>query len=398
VALVSRTASRFGDEVALLALTLRLQASGGRPWQIALLLAAGLVPFILLSKVVGRVVDSADSRRVLVMATLLQAGACLPLVFTHRFVFMVGLSAFIAVGSSFSTTAWQVLIPHMVGEGEIGRATAISQSAFTVGSIGAPAAAGLLSGLFGTGMPLAIDAVSFALMTLAVLLIRTRRHAVELDQMGATGSGWDCVRHDKLLGSLVAGLGFFVLLGMMVNVVQVFLVRVTLHASSTWYGCAEAVWLLGVVGGSALAGKLADDAGRARATVIGAGAMSVVFLAYAGAPDVVWLLPAGLAGGIGNGVVNVCVATLIVTRTAEQLRGRVLAVLGAAVNTASVLSLAIGAAVAGLIGTRQVYVAAGLCCLAVTAVLAARMASVRRQAEDSDQGTSTEEGALLPAE
>ena len=56
-ALAGRSASRFGDEVALVALTLRLQASGARPYQVALLLAAGLVPFVLLA----RVADSADS-------------------------------------------------------------------------------------------------------------------------------------------------------------------------------------------------------------------------------------------------------------------------------------------------------------------------------------------------
>src|ERR1700752_615736 len=81
-ALAGRSASRFGDEVALVALTLRLQASGAHPYQVALLLAAGLVPFILLARVPGRAADSADSRRVLVWATTAQACCCIPLIFT----------------------------------------------------------------------------------------------------------------------------------------------------------------------------------------------------------------------------------------------------------------------------------------------------------------------------
>lgn len=50
-ALAGRSASLFGDEVALVALTLRLQASGAHPYQVALLFAAGLVPFVLLARV-----------------------------------------------------------------------------------------------------------------------------------------------------------------------------------------------------------------------------------------------------------------------------------------------------------------------------------------------------------
>ena len=66
VALTGRSVSVFGDEVALVALTLRLQAAGAHPQEVALLLGAGLVPFVLLAGVAGRVVDSADSRHILV--------------------------------------------------------------------------------------------------------------------------------------------------------------------------------------------------------------------------------------------------------------------------------------------------------------------------------------------
>ncbi|MGH9171002.1 MAG: MFS transporter [Acidimicrobiales bacterium] len=379
IALVARTGSRFGDEVALVALTLRLQESGGRPWEIAALLAAGLVPFILLAKIVGRVVDSADSRRILVVSTIVQAAGCAPLVFTHRLSLIVALVGLIAVGGAFSSTAWQVLIPRVVGEDQIGRATSLSQSAFTIGSIAAPAAAGLLSGLFGTGVPLAVDTVSFVLMTAAAALIRTRRVAADPDSASQSESGWACLRRDKLLGTLVAGLSAFVLLALMLNIVQVFLVRVTLHASATWYGCTEAAWMVGVLIGSVLAGRLAADAGRGRATVLGAGLMSLVFLAYGGAPSVAWLLPAGLLGGVGNGYVNVCISTLVMTRTPDHLRGRVMAALGASVNTVSVLSLAIGGAVTAVLGIREVYVAAGLSSAVVTVCLGLRMAALWRR-------------------
>src|SRR5499427_5347765 len=131
-ALAGRSASRFGDEVALVALTLRLQESGARPYQIALLLAAGLVPFVLLARVAGRVADSADSRHVLVGATVAQACCCIPLIFTRDVAAMIVLVAFLGTGAAFSQTTWQALIPRAVGEDNIGTATAVQQAAFTL--------------------------------------------------------------------------------------------------------------------------------------------------------------------------------------------------------------------------------------------------------------------------
>ena len=49
IALAGRIISTFGDEVALVALTLRLPADGARPYEIGVLLAAGVIPLLLLS-------------------------------------------------------------------------------------------------------------------------------------------------------------------------------------------------------------------------------------------------------------------------------------------------------------------------------------------------------------
>jgi MFS family permease len=76
---------------------------------------------------------------------------------------------------------------------------------------------------------------------------------------------------------------------------------------------------------------------------------------------------------MGNGMVNVCVATLVTTRTEERMRGRVAAAMGAILNTASVGSLAAGGALGAVLDPRQVYLLAGALGCAVTVVLAARL-------------------------
>ena len=291
IALAGRSASRFGDEVALVALTLRLQASGARPYEVALLLAAGLVPFVVLARVAGRVADSADSRRVLVCATVAQGCCCIPLIFTGSVAVMTVLVALLGTGAAFSQATWQALIPRVVGEDNIAAATAAQQTTFTVASIIAPAVAGLLSGAFSTGVPLAVNAVTFGVLTVATMAVRTRRAGTAGAVTKRERGGWAVLRADRLLAPLVIGLAAFVLLAMMVNVVAVFLIRQTLHAGAEWYGVLEATWMLGVVVGSVASAKIGTDARRAQAVLAGAALMSLVFAGYGLAPAVAVLVP-----------------------------------------------------------------------------------------------------------
>jgi MFS family permease len=80
---------------------------------------------------------------------------------------------------------------------------------------------------------------------------------------------------------LIAGLATFVLLDLMVNVVQVFLVRETMHASAAWYGGLEAITMIGLAAGVLACGRITTDAGRARAVAAGAALMSLAMLATA---------------------------------------------------------------------------------------------------------------------
>jgi MFS family permease len=367
ISLAGRCASRFGDEVAVVALTLRLQAAGGRPYLIALLLAAGLVPSIAAAGPAGRVADSVDSRRVLVTAAVVQAFCCVPLIFVHQVAAMIVLVAVLGTGAAFSQSTWQALIPRAVGEENIGTATAVQQATFTLATILAPAVGGILTAAFGTGIPLALDAITFGAMAVAAVAIRTRRSGAPGAQ-GAraepgvrrdTAGGWATLRSDPLLAPLVAGLTAFVLLGMMTNVVQVFLVRETLHASAAWFGGLEAITMAGLACGVLGCGRITTDAARAWAVAAGAAIMSLAMVAFGLAPAILLLVPLAVLVGAGNGMVNVCAATLVMTRTQERMRGRVSATLGAVLNAASVASLAAGGALAAVLDPRQVYLLAG---------------------------------------
>ena len=85
------------------------------------------------------------------------------------------LVALLACGLAVTQPTLAALLPAMVRPADLPRASAISQTAGSLGALAGPALAGLLVGQFGTRVPLLLDAVSYLALVAAGLLLRTRR-------------------------------------------------------------------------------------------------------------------------------------------------------------------------------------------------------------------------------
>ena len=379
IALAGRMISTFGDEVALVALTLRLQADGARPYEVGVLLAAGIVPLLVLSRPVGRLADSHDSRHLLVGAGLLEVACTVPLVFVHAVVAVVALVALLGAGAAVTGSTWSALVPRIVGEDHVAEAVSAQQSLNALVLVGAPALGGLLAGAFGSGVPLAVDAATFVVITGASALVRTRRRPAALLGSGTETDrprgGFEILRADRVLAPLTVGLGILVLLVGMVDVVLVFLVRATLHAGGVWYGVAEAAWMAGIVAGSLGAGRLRTEAQQTWATIAGAGVACAAIVPFAVVSGVWMLVPLSIVGGAGNGYAAACFSTLLVKRTPDAERGRVSAAASAAVGGAQGISLLLGGVVAAALSPRAIYALAGTFGVAVAVALAALQAA-----------------------
>src|SRR3954452_11927462 len=243
VAVLGKAVSFFGDQVATVALLLRLQGAGGGAWAVAGLLMASLAPIALLSPVVGRLVDRCGSRALLVASGGLQAALCTALVFvsgTPGTLTLVGLHG---AGQAVNGATWAALVPSLVPASELPGALGLGQAANTVGLITAPVVAGVLTASAGTRPAIALDALTFVAVAVAGLLMPNRRTAAG---PGRRPGGLAVVRRDALLRTTVSLLGLFVMLGSMVNVVEVFLVRETLGADAVWYGLVGASYAFGL--------------------------------------------------------------------------------------------------------------------------------------------------------
>lgn len=369
MALAGRAVSTFGDEVALVALTLRLQADGSRPYEVAGLLAAGVLPQLVLARQVGRLVDTHDSRHLLVGAGLLEVACTIPLVFVHSVVAIVMLVALLGAAASVTGATWSALIPQVVGDEHVGVAVSAQQSLSALVLVGAPAIGGLLAGAFGTGLPMAVDAVTFAVVTGAAAVVRTRRRPTGLKADGGAEraqGGFEFLRKDPVLAPLTIGVGLVILLVGMVDVVLVFLIRSTLHAGAVWYGVIEAAWMAGMVAGSLGAGRLRTERVRVWGTIAGTGLTCAALVPFAVVPAVWTLLPLAVLGGLGNGYLGACFSTLLVSRTPDSARGRVSAAANAVGGGAQGASLLIGGAAAVVLSPRAIYAIAGLLGVAAT--------------------------------
>src|SRR5439155_4051090 len=186
---------------------------------------------------------------------------------------------------------------------------------------------------------------------------------------------------DGLLWPLIVGLCVLVLVGEVTNVVEVFLVRGALGASLTTFGLVAAVLAAAIVVGSVLAGRAATDELRALRTAAGALALALG-LVFAGlAPSLVVFAVAWVVVGVSNGFVNADASTLLLSRTPEFCRGRVLAKVSAMVRCSSLGAMALGGAAGTLLGPRTTFVVSGTLMAAVAAVVVGRIRrSLRRSA------------------
>jgi MFS family permease len=394
IAVCARAISLLGDEMAAIALLLRWQSHGGGAPQIALLLVAAMLPIVVLAPLAGRAADRYDSRLLLVSASLAQAAACALLVSTTAPLAVLALVAALAAGQAFTATTWQALLPAISGPADLTRAAGLSQAATTAAGIAAPALAGVLTGAFGARIPLLIDTATFLAITVAALLVRTRRGSAQPANSVKAG-GFALVWRDPLLRVLVLLLALFITLGAMVNVVEVFLVRATFGASAAWYGALGAVWGVGLFGGALLAGRLPQSR-LAPGAVLGTVGLSAGLLGYAVAPGIWWVLPAGIIGGIGNGAINVTGFALVALRSAETHRGRIMASVNAVACAAQLGAYALGGVVGGLLSPRAVFGLAGLAGLLAPALLGRRLLTAARPAPgDAGVKTTTEPAAIL---
>ncbi|WP_327033212.1 MFS transporter [Micromonospora ureilytica] len=406
IAAAARGTTICGDFLAATALALALQGAGAGGLAVSGLLLAATLPLVVLAPLAGRLADRMDSRTLLVTIGFAQAAICALLAVVEQPVLVVGLVTLLACGLAVTQPCLAALLPAMVRPADLPRASAISQTAVSLGALGGPVLAGLLVGQFGTRVPLLLDAATYLALVVAGLLLRTRRggrrpatsqaaassQAVSggIATAGGTEIGWR-LRRDPLMLVMVVSTAVVIAAIGGINVIEVFFIRETLGGSPTTYGLVSAAWMAGMLPGTWLAVRLArrldDDGALVRGVLATLAVCSLMVLLAATVPAAGLLVPLWLVGGAANGGDNVFANLLTARRVPEAMRARAYASYGAAVQGGSMAGFLIGGALLVAVPPRPLIAGAGVVGLLVVLVFVPVVTRAARRSSSAGLAT-----------
>ena len=351
--------SAAGDMVAVITLALKVHELTGSAFAVSAVFASTMVPVVAMAPLAGRIADRFASTRVLLLASLAQAALAVALAFAGDLASILALTALLTAGAAIAQPAEFALIPAVATPDRLAAATGLMEAARYAGHTAGPLLAASLVALGGATAALLVNAASFAAVTAAAALITARRHPEPHGAQHARG-GLHALLGDRVLRPVIlAAVGALLLISSCMTA-EVFYVKDVLHAGDTAYAALFAAWMAGMVAGAVALPQRVPKPAMAAAALV---ALGVQGAGMAG-QTIVLALPAAFAGfvvgGIGHGLKNALIRTVIADRVPRRMHGRAFAAYNAARNAAEFGALAAaGLLVAGL-GPRNALVVAGL--------------------------------------
>jgi MFS family permease len=361
---LAQLGSNFGDTLHYIALVVLVFEMTGRGTAVAVLVAAEIVPVLLLGPIAGVVIDRFDRKTVLIGSDLARAALALSLVWPqgewHAYLVAAGLAA----GNVFFNPTVQAVIPVVTTEEQRLAANSVAWSTGRLVQILAAAVAGGLIAFVGTDAAFVINAATFVASALLITRLVIPPHAGQLAAGSLRGLG-------SWLGEARAGLRY----ALRDRLVSRLLVVQALASLATGATSAMLVvlserhlglepagfaWLIGAIGLGALVGPLipntfARDYRDARwlfVPYVIRGVGDVLIAIFTPLPVALAILVIyGLNTSTGMVVFNSTLQGVI----PDRVRGRVFTLLDVTWSANRLASLALGAVLIDLVGVRALY-------------------------------------------
>jgi hypothetical protein len=299
----------------------------------------------------------------------------------------------LGVGFALSQAAEFALVPAVVGRERLQEANGHVETARYLGFTVGPVVGSVLAAVGGTEIAMLVNAGTFVAVAAAALSLSARRPPVP----AAAGAPKPRAREgvvllfaDRTL-ALAMSVAFVSLLFMSASIpADIVYIEDVLGVDDVGYGPVLTMWTIGMIVGSLVLARRVPLAALAAAAFVGT---AVQGLGKAVAP--LWLtfgfmLGCYLVGGVGHGLKNVTLRTLIHHTVADDQHGRAFAAYNGLRNGAELGALAAGGLLVTLVGAKAtLWIAGGVSAAAGLVGLAflSRMRS-RSQAEP-DAAAST---------
>ncbi len=402
--------SNLGDGVVLAAMPLLAASLSREPTTVALVTAAGTLPWLLFSLLGGAIVDRVDRRRAMGVVDGFRFAAMGLLGFAlvtgvESIALLVIVSFSLGMAETVFDNASQAILPSLVTDDQLETANGRLEGAQIVANqFAGPPLGAWLFGLT-VSAPFFLDAASFGFAAVLVLTLRGSFRAPRDEQNVtsvradiAEGLRW-LFRH-RLLRTLAIALGVMNLIGVAAMTMLVLYAKEILHFSNTQFGLLLTTEAAGAVLGSMMAARLSQRFGNGITLTAAITVSAASFFVPA-----LWAQPVAVAaslaiGGFGGVVWNVITVSMRQSLIPDALLGRV--------NSAYRLfgwgTMPIGAISGGLIarafGLRAPFLVAGVAALVLAAWVSTRVtnrsiARARRRAEaEATAGDPTARDAL----
>jgi MFS family permease len=381
--LLSRSLSRFSSLIAIVAFGWQVYDLTGSAFALGMMGLAGFLPTALLVFVAGNVADRYERKRILQACQFAEALTALLLAWGAYAGRLNVLDIFIAVlvlgtTAAFENPATAALLPLVVPEGAVQRATALSSGSAQLATITGPALGGFAYAV-SPGLPYAMMVVFWLIAAIcagAVRLVQPAepRGAATLKGSATPGkgsatpgdlfAGVNFIRnHPAILGTLSLDL-FAVLFGGVVALLPIY-ARDILQTGPWGLGVLRAAPALGALLTTVVLARqpIARRVGmRMFQAVIIYGVATVVF----SLSHWMWLSVAALAVlGAADTVSVVIRFSLVQLATPNEMRGRVGAVNFLFINASNNLGQFESGVTAALLGTMPAAVLGGVATVAI---------------------------------
>ena len=376
---VAQAISDLGDGMTYLALFLLVLDLTGSTSAIALMYILVALPPVTVGLFAGAFADRHDRRRIMIVSDTVRAVVVAAMVLaasSDAVPLLFALACVQAVIGTFFSPARMAMIPRVVPPESLLAANSLGQATRMVMGVVGAGVTGVIAAAAGSAWPVfLVDAATFLVSAALVLRVTASlgvpECAAAVGGRVRNGLGADVAEGLRLIGrsrplvAALAGVSVTMLGVGAINVLFVpFLVR-DLGASAAWAGPLEAAQTASMILAGAMVGGLARRFGVPSLLSGGIAGTAVCVGVLALAPGPLAILLVMFSVGWFMMPVQVTTMTIVQQDTTDATRGRVAGALNAAIQAASIGSMAAAGILADITGIRVVFaLGAGVTALA----------------------------------
>ncbi|MEO6849239.1 MAG: MFS transporter [Mucilaginibacter sp.] len=296
---------------------------------LATALTLRVTAFIIFSPFAGVLADRMSRKTILYLTHFIRMAivACLPFVDQEWQIYV--LVFLLNVFNAFFTPTYRAVIPQVVDHANYRQAVGLSTATFQILGVLGPGLAGILAVWFGARDIFFIDAVSFVIAAILILMLPATKlqHAIKKNEKAFTA--WhDAIKGIRLLfKNPLIRFALFIefvsaIAGAQILVNTVGHIKSGLHLDDKHYGWVMAAFGIGASIAAFVAGSLDKTKSRRLSLIIGATvlAITISITNFVGYPVmlVLWLF-----AGLGQSLAEMPSETLIGENIAENEQGKV---------------------------------------------------------------------------